>query len=137
FTGEVEALREQELGEAATGESLPTKHAPDPTQWTAAEQALLPKPSLDFSKLQKGRRRRARGNFTPGFRGGVLRLALLTTMLVVTAAGAAWYKHWIPWKSAAKKPSVSVPAIAVRTSLPPRSREAATELLEFSNTKVA
>jgi len=128
-------------GVAATGKSLPIEHDPVPTQLKAAEQVQLRKPSLDFtmSLLKAKRPRRARGNFTPGFRGGVLRLALLTTALVVTAAGAAWYKHWIPWKSAAKKPSVSVPAIAVnaRTSLPPRSREAAKEHSEFSNTKVA
>jgi len=142
---EMEALRERlnvtppDL--AATGKSLPTEHVPVPIELTAAEQEQLPKPSLDFTmSLPKAKRPfRARGNFTPGFRGGVLRLALLTTALVVTAAGAAWYKHWIPWKSAAKKPSVSVPAIAVntRTSLPPGSREAATEHSEFSNTKVA
>jgi hypothetical protein len=82
---------------------------------------------------------RAKGNFTPGFRVGALRLVLLSTALVVTAAGAAWYKHWIPWKSAAKKPSVGVSAIAVnaRTSLPPGSREAAKEHSEFTNTNVA
>jgi TonB family protein len=134
FKREVEAVRERELGVTATAEALPTEHAPDPTQWTAAEQALLPKPSLDFSKLQKARRRRARGNFTPGFRGGVLRLALLTTMLAVTATGAAWYKHWIPWKSGAKKASVRGPAIAAKakTSLPQGSQEAASDHLEFT-----
>jgi TonB family protein len=122
------------------GKSLPIEQVPVPTQLTAAEQAQLPKPSLDFTmSLPKAKRPlRARGNFTPGFRGGVLRLALLTTALVVTATGAAWYKHWIPWRSAAKKPSASVPAIAVNaTSLPPGSREVAKEHSEFSNTKVA
>jgi TonB family protein len=138
---EVEALREQATGVAATGKSLPIEHDDVPTQLTAAEQALLPKPSLDFTmSLPKAKRPfRARGNFTPGFRGGVLRLALLTTALVVTAVGAAWHKHWIPWKSAAKRPSGSGPAIAVnpRTSLPQGSREAAKEHPEFNNTKVA
>jgi protein TonB len=58
---------------------------------------------------------------------------------MVTAAGAAWHKHWIPWKSAAKKPSVSLPANAMnaRTSLPPGTQEAAKERPEFSNTNVA
>jgi hypothetical protein len=138
---EVEALREQALGVAATGESLPIEHDPVPTQLTAAEQAQLLKPSLDFTmSLPKVKRPlRAKGNFTPGFRVGALRLVLLSTALVVTAAGAAWYKHWIPWKSAAKKPSVGVSAIAVnaRTSLPPGSREAAKEHSEFTNTNVA
>lgn len=142
---EVEALREQRKlipsGVSTTGNSLPIEHDPVPMQLTAAEQEQLSKPALDFSKsLPKAKRLHwARGNFTPGFREGVLRLALLTTALVITAAGAAWYKHWIPWKSAAKKPSASVLAIAVnaRTSLPPGSREAVKEHPEFSNTKVA
>jgi TonB family protein len=142
---EIEALREQSQlippGAAVMGRPLPIERDDVPTQLTAAEQALLPRPSLDFSRsLPKARRLQwARGNFTPGFREGVLRLALLTTALVITAAGAAWYKHWIPWRSAAKKTSASVPAIAVnpRTALPPGSREAAKEHSEFSNTKVA
>jgi len=137
---EVEALREHPGGIAATGKSLPIEHDPVPTQLSAAEQALLPKPSLDFTmSLARAKRPfRARGNFTPGFRGGVLRLALLTTALVVTAVGAAWYKHWIPWKSAAKKPSVIVPSIAVNAKTsPPGSREAAKERLEINGAKVA
>jgi protein TonB len=142
---EVQALREElqliPPGAAVIGKPLPIERDDVPTQLTAVEQALLPKPSLDFSmSLPKARRLQwARGNFTPGFREGVLRLALLITALVITAAGAAWYKHWIPWKSAAKKPSVSLPAIAVNptTALPPGSREAAKEHSEFSNTKVA
>jgi hypothetical protein len=128
-------------GVAVTGKSRPIELDPARIQLTAAEQMQLPKPSLDFTASLRMAKRpfRARGNFTPGFRGGVLRLALLTTALVVTAVGAAWYKHWIPWKSSAKKPSVTVPAIAVnaRTSLPPGSREAAMERSEFSNVKVA
>src|SRR6266446_262453 len=142
---EVQALREElqliPPGAAVIGKPLPIERDDVPTQLTAVEQALLPKPSLDFSRsLPKARRLQwARGNFTPGFREGVLRLALLITALVITAAGAAWYKHWIPWKSAAEKPSVSLPAIAVNptTALPPGSREAAKEHSEFSNTKVA
>jgi len=128
-------------GVAVTRKSLPIEHDHVPAQLTVGEQGQFPKPSLVLTmSLPKAKRPlRAGGNFTPGFRGGVLRLALLTTALVVTLAGAAWYKHWIPWKSAAKKPSVSVLAIAVnaRASLPPGSREAAKEHLEISNTKVA
>jgi len=92
-----------------TAKSLPLEHDPALPQLTAAEQSLLPTPSLDFSKsLPKSRRsKRARGNFTPGFRAGALRLVLLTAALVVTMVGAAWYKHWIPWTSAAKKSSGS------------------------------
>jgi hypothetical protein len=94
---------------AFTAKSLPIERNLAPAQLTAAEQALLPKPSLDFSKSLPKRKRslRARGNFTPGFRAGALRLALLTTALVITAVGAAWYKHWIPWTLSAKKSSGS------------------------------
>jgi protein TonB len=121
--------------------SLPIDYDPAATQLTAAKQVPLPKPSRDFTMpLPKAKwSLQARGNFTPSFRAGVLRLALLTTALVVTATGAAWYKHWIPWKSAAKEPSVSVPASAVnaKTSARPGSREAAEAHTESSNTKVA
>jgi TonB family protein len=128
-------------GVALTVKSLPIEHHPVPTQLTMAEQVQLPTPSLDFTvSLPKAKRSlRARGNFTPEFRGGVLRLTLLTAALMVTAAGAAWHKHWIPWKSAEKKPSVSLPAMArnARTSLPPGTQEAAKEHSEFSTTNVA
>jgi len=136
---EVEALREQPLGVATGEKSLPIEPDPLRMHLTAAEQALLPKPSLDFTSSPRVRPFRAKGNFTPGFRGGVLRLALLTTALLITAVGAAWYKHWIPWKSAAKRPSASVPATAVnaRTSLPQVSQEAAREHPEFTNANVA
>jgi TonB family protein len=128
-------------GVAFVEEFLPIEHHPAPMQLTAAEQAQLPKPSLDFSmSLPKAKRsRRARGSFTPGFRGGALRLALLTAALVVTAAGAASYKHWIPWKAATKKPLVSVPASAAnaKTPLLPGSQEEAKEHSELGNTRVA
>jgi len=128
---------EKAPGVAPLVKSLPIERDPVPTQLTMAKQVQLPTPSLDFTiALPKAKRSfRARGNFTPEFRGGVLRLALLAAALMVTAVGAAWHKHWIPWKSAAKKP----PAIAMnaRTSLPPGTQEAAKERPEFSNTNVA
>jgi len=130
---------DQPRSAAVKGKSLPTEYDPAPPQWTAAERSLLPRPSLDFTRPKAKRLHWARGNFTPGFREGVLRLALLTAALVVTAAGAAWYKHWIPWKLAAKKPSFSGPAIPAnaRTLPPPVTREEAKEHSEFSNAKVA
>jgi len=130
---------DQPRSAAVKGKSLPTEYDPAPPQWTAAEQSLLPRPSLDFTRPKVKRLHWARGNFTPGFREGVLRVALLTAALIVTAAGAAWYKHWIPWKSAAKKPSFSGPAIPAnaRTLPPPVTREEAKEHSEFGNAKVA
>src|SRR4029077_1735225 len=119
----------------------PLDYDPAATQCTTAKQVPLPKSSRDFTMpLPKATwSLRARGNFTPGFRAAALRLTLLTTALVVTAAGAAWYKHWIPWKTAAKKPSVSVAANAVnaKTSTHPGSPEAAEAQPEPSSTKVA
>ena len=138
---EVEAFREQEAGAPVAAKSASIDHDYVPMERMAAEEALLPKPSLDFTmSLPKGRWRiRARGNFTPGFRGGVLRLALLTAVLGVTALGAAWYKHWIPWKSAARKPSMRVDAIGAntKTSQRPGGQEVAKEHPEFINTNVA
>jgi TonB family protein len=123
---EVEALREEEAGATAKAKSPSIEHDFVATQFTAAEQAIVPKHSWKLS-LPKVGRPRARGNFTPGFRGGVLRLALLTTALAVTVLGAAWYKHWIPWKSAAAKPSISATAVGsnAATSLALGSREMA------------
>ena len=137
---DIKALREQAPGIAATEKFVPVEHDRVPTQLTAAEQAPLPKASSDFTmSLPKPKRLvRARGKFTPGFRGGVLRLAALTAALVVTALAAGWYKHWIPWKSAAKKPPVSVrpSGVSVGRSLL-SSRGAAKEQSEFANTSVA
>jgi TonB family protein len=127
-------------GVGFTAKSLPIEHDTDPAQWTAAEQVLPPKPALDFTipRPKAKRSRRARGSFTPGFRTGALRLALLTAALVITALGAAWYKHWIPWKSAAKKPSVSAPESAVnaKTSTISSSQEIAQVHSDPSNLKV-
>lgn len=117
---------------------LPSEHHTPSPPWIADEQGALPKSSRDFSRsLPKSKRlRRARGSFTPGFRGGALRLAVLTAMLVMTIVGAAWFKHWIPWKPAVKKPAVSSSASAARakTSSAAGSAQANSE---FGNVRVA
>ncbi len=129
------------LGTAASANSLTFEHPPLPAQFTAEEQELLPKPALNFpTTLPKPRRsRRARGNFTPAFRGGILRLGLLTAALVITATGAAWYKHWIPWELAEKKPSVGVPVNGsnVKSSTTPGTQHPGEAHSESGNTKVA
>jgi TonB family protein len=135
---EVEALREEEAGATAKAKSPPLEHDFVATQFTAAEQAIVPKHSWKLL-LPKAGRPRARGNFTPGFRGGVLRLAVLTTALAVTVLGAAWYKHWVPWKSTAAKPSISATAVGsnAATSLALGSREMAKGHSGLTDTNVA
>jgi TonB family protein len=100
-------------------------------QWTEEEKAELPKPALDFSmSLPKKRRRsfRARGSFTPAFRGGILRVAVLIGLLLITIVGAAWFKNWIPWRSAGKSASAA--------KVVPGASGAKTAA-DFSNTRVA
>jgi protein TonB len=116
----------------ATHNSWPKEHIPEPAQWSPEEQAQLPQPSLDFSMSLPKRKRslRARGSFTPNFRGGILRLSLLVTALVVTAIGAAWFKHWLPWQS---RPGTRANANA---SLPPGSPQVSNGH-EFNNSRMA
>lgn len=124
---------------AISAQSMPTEIDHVPAQWTAAEQVLLPKPALDFTmpRPKAKRSRRARGSFTPGFRAGALRLAFLITALIITAVGAAWYKHWIPWKSETEKPSASAPAspITASTAPSPESRAVTEAHSEISDGK--
>ncbi len=121
--------------------SLPIERDPVPAQWGATEQAELSTPAQDFSKsLPKPKRlRRARGSFTPGFRGGALRLVLLIGALLVTIVGAAWFKNWIPWKSTGAKPPASAHAVGPngKSPLPAGSPETANDHPDYSNTRVA
>lgn len=123
------ARSEEAPGVPFVPQSTPSEHYPDAAQLTEAQQAPLPMPARGFTVPRPKRKRspRARGSFTPGFREGALRLALLSAALVITVLGAAWYKHWIPWKSAENKPSVSAPASPVNAeaSTAPGSQEAA------------
>jgi Gram-negative bacterial TonB protein C-terminal len=138
---ELEALQQQVPGPAATVKSQSTEQDPVPAQPIAAEQAQLPNSLSAFTMpLPKAKRPfRARGKFTPGFRGGLFRFALLSAALVATVVGAAWFKHWLPWSSTTKKPMVHLPAIAANatTPLPRATREAALANSEFINTNVA
>jgi hypothetical protein len=70
-------------------------------RWKSSAQAETPQPVDEFIKtLPKWKRSRSmRGSFTPEFRRGVLRLAILVGALLVAMAGAAWFKHWLPWKA--------------------------------------
>jgi len=91
-----------ESGLHAAGADAPTKRAADPARWEAAEQAETPQTVTDFiNSLPKSKKwRLPRGGFTPEFNRVLLMLAIL---LVVLGVGTAWYKNWLPWKSAGAK----------------------------------
>ena len=72
---------------------------------------LLPKPAppapaLDFHVPvpKRSRSLRARGQFTPGFRSGMLRLVTLSFVLAALI-GFAWYERWFPWMHQSTKVS--------------------------------
>ncbi len=123
-----------------TAKSRPIENKPV-AQWTAEEQTLLPMPSLDFSKsLPKARRSlRARGSFTPSFRGGALRLGLFLSALIVTVAGAAWSRHWLLRKPEAQKGAVGSLVVAAKEKSSPLAGSPTSPPvnLEINNTKVA
>ena len=100
-----EAILESGLQAAAA--VAPTKRAADPARQEAAEQAETPQTVSDFiNSLPKSKRwRLPRGGSTPEFNRAVLMLAIVLVGLVV---GTAWFKNWLPWKSAGarlKKPA--------------------------------
>ena len=92
-----------ESGLDAASAVAPTKRAAGPPPSEAAEQMETPQPVSDFiNSLPKSKRwRLPRGGFTPEFNRAVLMLAIL---LVVLGVGTAWFKNWLPWKSAGAKP---------------------------------
>jgi TonB family protein len=95
---------------------LDLKSGADDAQRVAITAKSLPFEQNFTAYLPKARRSlRVKGSFTPGFQAGALRLAVLTTALVITASGAVLYKHWIPRMSATKKVPVIGPARAVNT----------------------
>jgi hypothetical protein len=77
-----------------------------------------PKPAMVFRKsmLPPKRSFRARGQFTPGFRAGMLRLAVLSGVLAALI-GFVWYKHWFPWMHQAPKFFVSTFAGGITTKV--------------------
>jgi Gram-negative bacterial TonB protein C-terminal len=89
--------------------SLPIDREPEPVWMAAPSQRLPPKPAMDFRVSMPKRKRsfRARGQFTPGFRTGMLRVTFLSATLAALI-GVVWYKHWLPWMhEVPKKISVS------------------------------
>jgi hypothetical protein len=91
-----------ESGLDAAAAAAPTKRAADPPPSEAAEQVATPQSVSDFiNSLPKSKRwRLPRGGSTPEFNRAVLMLVIL---LVVLGVGTAWFKNWLPWKSAGAK----------------------------------
>ncbi|HEY6385310.1 MAG TPA: energy transducer TonB [Candidatus Acidoferrum sp.] len=92
-----------ESGLDAAGAVAPTKRAADPARGEAAQQVETPQSVSDFiNSLPKSKRwRLPRGGSTPEFNRAVLMLAIL---LVALGVGTAWFKNWLPLKSAGAKP---------------------------------
>ena len=97
-------------------------YSPDVDLQAKADLLLKPnlqsQPALVFRKsmLPPKRSFRARGEFTPGFRAGMLRLAILSGVLAALI-GFVWYKHWFPWMHQSTKFSVSTFAAGVTTKV--------------------
>jgi len=97
-------------------QALPLDAEIEPAWVPPAEQKPAPKPTLVFRKSLPPRKPsyRARGEFTPAFRAGMLRLAILSGILGALI-GTAWYKGWLPGIRPPKKISVSSWAGGVTT----------------------
>jgi periplasmic protein TonB len=99
-----------------TADAFPIEGESKPHRVAPAGLAPVPRPALDFHVPVPKRKRsfRARGQLTPGFRAGMLRLVLLSSILAALI-GTAWYKGWLPWIHEPKKISVSSWAGGVTT----------------------
>ena len=140
-TDEVEAFKQEVKmlrGEPQPSRKpLPATPPPEkdfvPADFTAAELADLPKPSLDFPAIPLPKTKglfRAKGKLAPGAK---LRLAALVAALAATVAGGAWFKNWGPWSSAARKGSNNAPAVGANvTTSPTARREAPREASKFN-----
>jgi hypothetical protein len=91
-----------ESGLDAAGAAAPAKRTAVAARWEAAEQVEAPQPVSDFiNSLPKTKRwRLTRGGFTPEFNRVLLVLIIL---LLVLGIGTAWFKNWLPWKSASAR----------------------------------
>jgi hypothetical protein len=129
------AVDEQAPSLAMAAKSLPIGKRAQPGPVTAADRQYLPQQPFDYGMALPKRKRlfRARGNLTPGFRTGALRLAVLVVALLVTMTGAAWYKHWIPnWIPSMRQPKkltvASVATLVTTTGTVPEAKAAVPEI---------
>ena len=116
----------------------PVRLIPGPLELTPAEEGQLPTPALDFTVpvLKPKGLFIARGKFTPGAK---LRIAMLVTALVLTAAGGVWFKRWSAARSAAREAFSSGAAVSASVTTSPQSgsRETPKENVKFSTSKMA
>ena len=96
----------------------PTQSEPRPSHKSVPRQNLPPQPAPDFHiPVPRPKRSfRARGQFTPGFRTAMFRLAILSCVLAALI-DVAWYKHWFPWMHKQTKFSVATWAGGVTTKV--------------------
>lgn len=95
----------------------PAESGTKPSRVYSPDQDSHPKPAMVFRKsMLPPKRSRARGEFTPGFRAGMLRLAILSGVLA-SLIGFVWYKHWLPWMHQSTKFSVSTFAGGITTKV--------------------
>ena len=111
-----------ELVPAATfkAKSLPIEPDPVPSWIAPGSHQGPPKPATGFRAALPKRKgpTRARGQFTPAFRAGLLRLAI-PCIALVALSGVLWFKHWLPGMHASKKITMSTSAApAPKTPLP-------------------
>jgi len=100
-------------------ESFPVDGEHDPIAMAIEQHEKALEPAMDFHiSLPKPKRSfRARGQFTPGFRAGMLRVALLSVTLAALI-GLAWYKQRLPWMHPSQKIAVSSLAGGVTSAAP-------------------
>jgi protein TonB len=101
-----------------TADVAPAESEPKPRRVYTSDQDLLPRPAVDFHVPvpKRGRSLRARGQWTPGFRSGMLRVAVLSGVLAALI-GFVWYKRWLPWMHESPKFDVSTFAAGVTTKV--------------------
>jgi protein TonB len=97
-----------------------------------SEETHLPKPVIRINRAEPPANRPAKSRGTSGAsaRPSALRIALLSAPLLLGAAGAEWFLHWIPWLpqpkiiSAGAAPSIVAQPAPAASAAPPRTTDA-------------
>jgi hypothetical protein len=96
--------------------ALPT----EPDEPSFSEEVVLPEPVIHVKRAKLKAKRAAKRKETNGanVRSAALRIALLCAPLLLGAAGAAWFLHWIPWLPQPKIISASgAPTVATNVAV--------------------